>query len=76
MKQIYSNVRMVLVDSGLVNNLLYLPLDMLMQSAGAPAPTQAPAGNDGMSSLPSSTAPVVPDARSRDGSRSRDRDVR
>lgn len=76
MQQIYSNVSKVLVDSRQGNNLLYLPLDKLMQSAGAPVPTQAPAGNDGMSSLPSSTAPVVPDARSRDGSRSRDRDVR
>ena len=35
MQQIYSNVTKVLVDSAQRLNLLYLPLDKLMQQAGA-----------------------------------------
>ena len=73
MQQVYSNVSKVLVDSRSGSNLLYLPLDKLMQQAGAAvaAPTPAPA--------PAETAPAaasVGDARSRDGGRSRDRDIR
>ena len=73
MQQVYSNVSKVLVDSRNGSNLLYLPLDKLMQQAGAgvAAPTPAPA--------PAETAPAaasVGDARSRDGGRSRDRDIR
>jgi modulator of FtsH protease HflK len=74
MQQVYSNVSKVMVDSRQGSNLLYLPLDRLMQQAGAPvaaAPAQAvptpPAE-------PGGTATV--DARSRDGARSRDRDGR
>lgn len=76
MQQIYSNVSKVMVDSRQGSNLLYLPLDKLMQSAGAPVSTQSTGSSDGLATLPNSTAPVTPDARSRDGSRSRDRDVR
>jgi membrane protease subunit HflK len=41
MQQVYSNVSKVLVDSRSNSNLLYLPLDKLMQQAGA-APGTAP----------------------------------
>jgi membrane protease subunit HflK len=71
MQQVYANVSKVMVDSRSGSNLLYLPLDRLMQQAGvAPAPAAAPA------------APVAPvsdaaaDARAREGVRSRDRDSR
>ena len=80
MQQVYSNVSKVMVDSRSGSNLLYLPLDKLMQQA---APTtgsvqvvpQAPAA----ASLPTDTGAAGAagaDARSRDGSRSRDRDGR
>ena len=36
MQQVYSNVSKVMVDSRSSSNLLYLPLDKLMQQAGAP----------------------------------------
>ena len=38
MQQVYSNVSKVMVDSRNGSNLLYLPLDRLLQQAGAPAP--------------------------------------
>jgi membrane protease subunit HflK len=63
----------VLIDSRSGSNLLYLPLDKLMQQAGAvaapaPAPAAAPA------SPPADPGGV--DQRSREGARSRDRDTR
>ena len=73
MQQVYSNVNKVMVDSRSGSNLLYLPLDKLMQQAGTPVTggTAVPA--------PSAAAPdsnTSLDARARDGSRSRDRDGR
>ena len=74
MQQIYSNVTKVLVDSKQGSNLLYLPLDKIMQQVTATAPPAvdvpaAPAtgvsGNNG-----------AVDTRSRDLQRSRDRDPR
>ena len=71
MQQVFSNVSKVMVDSRSGSNLLYLPLDKLMQQAGgaaaaapAPQPVEVPAA-----------APAT-DARSRDGGRSRDREIR
>ena len=75
MQQILSNVSKVMVDVRNNSNLLYLPLDKLLQqttAGAAPAPTTetAPA---------STSAPAVGgavDVRSREGLRSRDRDGR
>jgi membrane protease subunit HflK len=82
MQQIYSSTSKVLIDSKQNSNLLYLPLDKLMQQAGqgaAGTPADAAsAGAAGTAAPPSSGSPVAPsagDARARDG-RSRDRDVR
>jgi modulator of FtsH protease HflK len=78
MQQVYSNVSKVLVESRNGSNLLYLPLDRLLQAPGAPA--QAGAGAQGATGT--EPAPAVPaaaaatDARSRDGARSRDRESR
>jgi membrane protease subunit HflK len=74
MQQIYSSVSKVMVDSRNGSNLLYLPLDKLMQAAGAPA-TAAAAPAPG-AVTPEPTTPTVIDVRSRDGSRSRDREGR
>ena len=73
MQQIYSNVSKVMIDSRSGSNLLYLPLDRLLQGAAAvAAPTPSP-----MSGEPTTTAPApTPDIRSRDGSRTRDREGR
>jgi membrane protease subunit HflK len=74
MQQVFSNTSKVLVDSrGNGNNLLYLPLDRLVQQAAADArPPAAPVA-------PSADAPSAPTAPSsagtRDGLRARDRDA-
>ncbi|MDE2618379.1 MAG: FtsH protease activity modulator HflK, partial [Burkholderiales bacterium] len=76
MQQIYSNVTKVLVDSKQGSNLLYLPLDKIMQLGGdeaaaplmqGPAPTAVP---------PQTTPSSAADARSRQNLRSREREVR
>jgi membrane protease subunit HflK len=74
MAQVYSNVSKVLVDSHSNSNLLYLPLDKLLQQA-----TTLPASSAPSSAAPS-TEPLASsagaDARSRDSQRSRERDIR
>jgi membrane protease subunit HflK len=72
MQQVYANVTKVLIDSRSNSNLLYLPLDKLMQQAGAATLTPA---------APAAQAETAPasgsvDVRSRDGQRGRDRDGR
>ncbi len=74
MQQIYSNVTKVLVDSRQGNNLLYLPLDKIMQQSG---PAAAAAGETPVAPAPPAAAPAAPvDARSRDISRTRERESR
>jgi membrane protease subunit HflK len=76
MQQVYSNVSKVLLDSRGNSNLLYLPLDKLMQQAGA-VPAQA--GSESTPAPAPAAAPAQPaaaDSRSRDGLRGRDRDGR
>ncbi|HUG26523.1 FtsH protease activity modulator HflK [Piscinibacter sp.] len=72
MQQVYSNVSKVLIDTRSNSNLLYLPLDKLMQQAGAPA--QAPASPP--SSIDGSGAGGAVDVRSREQQRSRARESR
>jgi membrane protease subunit HflK len=75
MQQVYSNVSKVMVDSRNGSNLLYLPLDRLMQQAGAPAATATTPQPSPMSTdVPA--APAAADSRSREGSRTRERDSR
>ena len=74
MQQVYSNVTKVMVDSRAGSNLLYLPLDRLLQQAGAPAAAPAtlvPAPTD-VGTAPAAAA----DVRSRDGTRTREREGR
>jgi membrane protease subunit HflK len=75
MQQVYSSVSKVMVDSRNGSNLLYLPLDKLMQQSAAVGPaatTTPPTGSDTSPSSPSAAT----DVRSRDGGRSRDREGR
>jgi membrane protease subunit HflK len=82
MQQVYSNVTKVIVDSRQGSNLLYLPLDKIMQSV---AQQPAVLAQDGSASagagIAAGAVPVLPgaasnDSRSRDLSRSRDRESR
>lgn len=73
MQQVYGNVSKVLVDSRNNSNLLYLPLDKLVQAAGG---TVVP-GAAAAAAPPAETSPVgTTDPRSRDGQRTRDRESR
>jgi membrane protease subunit HflK len=78
MQQIYANVTKVVVESRQGSSLLYLPLDKLLQS-GTVVPGEA-ASNAPSSGSPTPVLPPVNllfnDARSRDASRTRDRDSR
>lgn len=76
MQQIYSNVTKVLVDSRQGSNLLYLPLDKIMQQVA-----QGAADNGAAATAPAAPATTPPapaaDARSRDSStRGRERETR
>jgi membrane protease subunit HflK len=73
MRQVYSNVSKVMIDSRSNSNLLYLPLDKLLQQSNV------------TSVAPTTPVPSVPetspstgsaDARSRDNQRGRDRESR
>jgi membrane protease subunit HflK len=76
MQQVYANVSKVLVDTRSNSNLLYLPVDKLMQQASAGA-TNAVAAPPAPSVLPDTgTVQITGDARSRDGQRGRERDAR
>jgi modulator of FtsH protease HflK len=73
MQQIYANVTKVMVDSRNGSNLLYLPLDRLLQQAGAPAVPNAPTA---VPVAPTDVPTPASDVRSRDGARTRDREGR
>ena len=78
MQQIYSNVTKVLVDSKQGSNLLYLPLDKIIQQASGGATPAAPVStteNNTSPATPNGASAATLDARARDG-RSRDRDGR
>jgi len=76
MQQIYSSVTKILVDSRQGSNLLYLPLDKIMQqvSQGGMAATEsAPAPT---SAAPPSASGSAADSRTRDSGRTRERETR
>ena len=80
MQEIYGKVTKVMVDSRQGSNLLYLPLDKIMQMTGQATSVDVGTTSGSGATLPSTT--VVPsaastsDARSRDAARTRDRETR
>jgi modulator of FtsH protease HflK len=72
MQEIYTNVTKVLVDTKAGSNLLYLPLDKIMQMSGT-----GPAGTSPAQSAPVSTAPSAPAGiPNTNSARSRERESR
>jgi modulator of FtsH protease HflK len=69
MQQVFTNTSKVYIDSRANNNLLYLPLDRLMQQGDAPRPAQPPPPPPMAGEVPVAAQP------NRDGLRSRDRDA-
>jgi len=84
MQQIFTNTSKVLVDTRSNGNLLYLPLDKLMQATGAtPAASTDNSANNAARPTPPADAPPaagttdqIPDYRNREAMRSRDRGER
>ena len=77
MQQVYSNVTKVLVESRQGSNLLYLPLDKIMQMTGPAGADASHVANGPAATAPSLPAPSAPvDARTRDSARTRDRETR
>nr|WP_314707903.1 FtsH protease activity modulator HflK [uncultured Comamonas sp.] len=78
MQEVYSNVTKILVDSRQGSNLLYLPLDKIMQGAGAAPHATPDAAARAQSQSTTSAVPASPpvDTRVRDLNRSRDREPR
>jgi modulator of FtsH protease HflK len=86
MQQIYGSVTKVLVESRQGGNMLFLPLDKILQqvsSGGAAAPSHvappepaAAAPSSTPAPPPSTSSPSSSDSRTRDNGRSRDRETR
>jgi membrane protease subunit HflK len=75
MQQVYSSVTKVMVESRQGSNLLYLPLDKIMQQSGAVA-AEPVNGSAAAPVLPAVPASTPADTRARDASRTRERDTR
>ncbi|WP_448173664.1 FtsH protease activity modulator HflK [Rhizobacter fulvus] len=71
MQQVYSNVSKVMIDVRNNSNLLYLPLDKLLQQTAA-----TPTGAAAVPAPETAPPPAAADSRSRDNARSRDRESR
>ena len=78
MQQIYGNVTKVIIESRQGSNLLYMPLDKLMQSTGNAASSSSleipPSSAVTPSTVPSTAVPL--ETRARDSGRTREREVR
>jgi len=76
MQQIYSNVTKVMIESR-QGSLLYLPLDKIMQQvAQGGAATEPATAAAGASPAPGAAAGLPADSRTRDNSRTRERETR
>ena len=76
MREVYTNVTKVMVDSRQGSNLLYLPLDKIMQQVsqgGAAAPEVPPAAG---APAAGAAAGISNDSRTRDSGRTRERETR
>ncbi len=75
MQQVFSNTSKVYVDSSRGgSNLLYLPLDKLIQQSGGADPARAAAAQAPSAQQPAAASQVDP-SRARDSMRARDRDA-
>ena len=74
MQQVYSSATKVYVDQKSGGNLMFLPLDKIIQMSAAGAPPPAEVAQQPASDAPAPAAPADP--RSRDAFRSREREAR
>ncbi len=76
MQQIYTGVNKIIIDSREGGNLMFLPLDKVMQAAGAAAASAAASSSAASNPAPAPAAQIPADARSRDSNRARERETR
>lgn len=76
MQQIYTGVNKIIIDSREGGNLMFLPLDKVMQAAGAAAASAAASSTAASNPAPAPAAQIPADARSRDSNRARERETR
>lgn len=76
MQQIYSSVTKIMVDSKQGSNLLYLPLDKLIQMTGQVAEDAATIPAAAATASPANNVTASTDARARDAARARTRETR
>jgi membrane protease subunit HflK len=78
MQQIYSSVTKVMVDSKQGSNLLYLPLDKIMQMTGQGSDevSVTPIAGNAATTGTANSAVAAPDVRARDSARARTRETR
>lgn len=78
MQQIYGNVTKIMIESRQGSNLMYLPLDKIIQqvSQGGVAAAPAPDGAQGGAAPAAPAAAAAADVRTRDNARSRERESR
>jgi membrane protease subunit HflK len=77
MQQVLSSTTTVVIDQKSNGNVLFLPLDKLMQLSGAASlPAQEAIDRGAASEAQPPNAPVAPDTRSRESFRSRERESR
>ena len=75
MQQIYGNVTKVLVESRQGGNMLFLPLDRILQQVSQGGAAAAPAAEQAPAAVPSTPPPPMSsDARARDANNARGRD--
>ncbi len=73
MESVLANTSKVMVDSDSGNNLMYLPIDKLLQSGTGSAPTVVPRTPSSLSNDPLSSVPTSPRESTRDAVRTRTR---
>ncbi len=76
MQQVYANVSKVMIDSRANSNLLYLPLDKLIQQGALPVQSNLAAPTTAATPDANAASAAILDPRSRDGQRSRERESR
>ncbi len=76
MQQIYSNTTKILVDSRQGNNLLYLPLDKIMQMSNSSSEIAVLPGANAAQAAPNTVAPAATPAAPTNARTSRERDGR
>jgi modulator of FtsH protease HflK len=76
MQQIYSSTTKILIDSKQGNNLLYMPLDKLMQLSSSPGETAVLPGTAPAPNATNSVAPAATPAPAAGGRTGRERDSR